>query len=681
MIIKKVKLENIRSYENQEIIFPSGSTVLAGDIGSGKTSVLLAIEFALFGLQPGQKGTGLLRNGKDEGSVSLEIEVDGKLVKLERSLKRGKSVTQDYAKIEIDGVKEEISITELKNRVLELLNYPKEFAKKTNLLYRFTVYTPQEEMKQIVLEDKEIRLNTLRHIFGIDKYKLVKENTELFTAKLREEVRNLEGQIKDLEETRKKLEGKKSSLEQLGQILVRVKEEVSFRKSERKKAESELKQIEEKIKEKENYEREIEKTRIMLLGKKELAAGMENELSALSKQIEESRKIKFESEKLQLLENEIKERERETENLDKEYVELLTKINSINIKITEDKKSKEQISFLRICPTCLQDVDDGYKKNIARKLQEEIEKNEKTIFSLMKNKEEHSKKIAGSKQSANLLKKELEELKFFKIRLDSIKEKEERLEGLKKQKVLPEKDILLLEKQIETLKESVSLLKKFEILYEQKNRELLNSLEKEKEKEIELASREKEKELTLISIGEISREIENKEFIKKKLNKISELEDWFSSSFLSMISFTERNIMMKLREEFSKLFNEWFNTLVPEIFSVKLDEDFTPLIEQQDFQLDYSFLSGGERTAIALAYRLALNQVINSLLSKIKTRELIILDEPTDGFSEQQLDKIRDVLQQLKVKQLIIVSHESMIESFVENIIKFKKEEGITKVS
>jgi exonuclease SbcC len=96
--------------------------------------------------------------------------------------------------------------------------------------------------------------------------------------------------------------------------------------------------------------------------------------------------------------------------------------------------------------------------------------------------------------------------------------------------------------------------------------------------------------------------------------------------------------------------------------------------------LDYSYLSGGERTAIALAYRLALNQVINSMISKIKTRDLVILDEPTDGFSEQQLDKMRNVLDQLKVKQLIIVSHEQKIEGFVENVIKLKKENGVSQI-
>ena len=63
MILKRIKIENIRSYESFEALFHKGSTMLAGDIGSGKTSILLAIEFALFGLQPGQKGASLLRNG------------------------------------------------------------------------------------------------------------------------------------------------------------------------------------------------------------------------------------------------------------------------------------------------------------------------------------------------------------------------------------------------------------------------------------------------------------------------------------------------------------------------------------------------------------------------------------------------------------------------------------------
>lgn len=55
---------------------------------------------------------------------------------------------------------------------------------------------------------------------------------------------------------------------------------------------------------------------------------------------------------------------------------------------------------------------------------------------------------------------------------------------------------------------------------------------------------------------------------------------------------------------------------------------------------------------------------------------MIILDEPTDGFSDAQLDKVRDILKEINVTQLLIVSHEQKIEGFVDNIIRIKKENG-----
>ena len=141
MKLKKLRLQNIRSYQEEEIVFPEGSILLSGDIGSGKTSILLAIEYALFGLQPGQKGSALLSNGKSFGGVILEFEVDGKNIILERKLKRGsKSISQDSAAITIDGERTEASVTEIKTKVLEILNYPVEFIKKNNILYRYTVY-------------------------------------------------------------------------------------------------------------------------------------------------------------------------------------------------------------------------------------------------------------------------------------------------------------------------------------------------------------------------------------------------------------------------------------------------------------------------------------------------------------------------------------------------------------
>jgi len=240
------------------------------------------------------------------------------------------------------------------------------------------------------------------------------------------------------------------------------------------------------------------------------------------------------------------------------------------------------------------------------------------------------------------------------------------------------KDLALLDKHLETMNDSLFKISKFDNLFNEKEKELKESMKEEKIEEIKLAELRKEIEVYSKSIFELKEKVQKIEEVNKKLNYIIQLENWINKKFVPIVTFLEKNVMASLKKEFSRLFSDWFQTLVTDNFVVRLTDDFTPIIEQQDYELDYAYLSGGERTAIALAYRLALNQVINSLMSKIKTRELVILDEPTDGFSDQQLDKMRGVLEQLKVKQLIIVSHEQKIEGFVEKVIRFKKEHGIS---
>jgi exonuclease SbcC len=352
----------------------------------------------------------------------------------------------------------------------------------------------------------------------------------------------------------------------------------------------------------------------------------------------------------------------------------------LKAKITEAEKMQSQISSLKMCPTCFQNVDQKYKQNVLRKFEDEAVMGKKQILKLEEDKQKSSEKISSSEKEISDIIKKIDELRMIKVRLEALDEKEKRFKSIDNQIITLNKDIEMLDKHLETMKNSSFEFKKYDSIFQAKNTELQNALTEEKKSEITIATTEKEIEMTKRLIETINKDILEKEKIKEKLISTSEFEDWLSKDFSSMVGFTEKAVMMKLREEFSKLFNEWFNVLVPDTFTTRLDEEFTPIIEQQDYTLDYSFLSGGERTAIALAYRLALNQVINSLLSRIKTRQLIILDEPTDGFSDQQLDKMRDVLSQLNVKQLLIVSHEQKIESFVENIIKLTKENGITKV-
>jgi len=165
MFLKSLRLNNIRSYTSQNISFNKGSSLLLGDIGSGKTTILLAIEFALFGLIKGDvSGNTLLRHGKKDGSVELEFELDGKNMKVVRKLKRGKdnTVSQEAGQIITDNMVFDGTPIELKSKILEMFGYPEELLNKnTSLIYRYTVYAPQEEMKRILFESRDERLDTI----------------------------------------------------------------------------------------------------------------------------------------------------------------------------------------------------------------------------------------------------------------------------------------------------------------------------------------------------------------------------------------------------------------------------------------------------------------------------------------------------------------------------------------
>lgn len=681
MILKKLKLINIRSYKELEITFPPGSTLLMGDVGSGKTSILLAIEFALFGLQPSQRGNSLLRNNEQEASVTLEFEIDDQEVIIERKLKKGsKSISQGDASISIDNARFDGSVTEIKNKVLSLLNYPGEFAKKTNDLYKFTVYTPQEEMKQIILESPATRLNTLRHVFGIDKYKRIAENLEVFTKKLRQEIRLKEAELGNIDEKKQSLENKKTSLLHQETKLKELDLDLDKVKTEKQNKEQEIKELESKISEKRNFETDKATSETTLNHKSENLRALEIEFTNLERQVQEGKKFDFKEADFNLLQSRIESQKQIKKQNEEELFAIGTKIQSRDTKKIEADQLKNKIMGLEKCPTCLQNVNQEYKENIVFNANNEIR------LILERNKEDEAKrqgirtKIEQINKQIDSFETTISEMKILKFKLDNLKEKEQRMEEIGKQKRDSISEIETLKSKIKQL---ISTIQGFDIYanrFEEKNKELQEISSKQNNLLITQAEINKEIQFLKIQIKEIEETITRLEEISKKINEMKELEYWLNNKFLELILFTEKNVMLKLREEFSTLFSNWFSILVSDELKVRLDESFSPIIEQQDYELDYNFLSGGERTAVALAYRLALNQVINSLLSKIKTHDLVILDEPTDGFSDSQLDKMREVLSQLQVKQLILVSHEQKIEGFVDNIIRLNKSEGMSEI-
>ena len=93
----------------------------------------------------------MLRHGCNEGSVELKFEIGENEYLIKRSLKRSKnSVAQTSGYLITNGRKYEGTPVELKAKILEVFGYPEELIiKSKSFIYRFTVYTAQEQMKQI----------------------------------------------------------------------------------------------------------------------------------------------------------------------------------------------------------------------------------------------------------------------------------------------------------------------------------------------------------------------------------------------------------------------------------------------------------------------------------------------------------------------------------------------------
>jgi exonuclease SbcC len=496
---------------------------------------------------------------------------------------------------------------------------------------------------------------------------------------MKDEIKLFKSELAFFEQEKERLKQKDIDLIELEKKIFEKSREIEDKRQKRIEAENNLRALEEKRIERENLIKEIDKANLVISTKKEQYSSILKELKEANELVLSQKEI-FNEEELANAINEIKSIKEAIEVIQNELFNLKGNQKAIEQGFLETIQKKDRIFKMDICPTCLQDVSEVYKHNILN----EAEKKE---VELKKQREVLSLKEQQLNAPLEELNKKLSDFEKKRLHLEVLKAKQSDVErALKQQQILEqkksahEKDIDLLDKHLVGLKENLLTFSTFEITLNKHQFSLKEALSCEKQEEINLARLQKEKELTQKEKEELHKLLKEREGIRKKITALEEMSHWLSNNFTNLISFIEQQILLKLRYEFSRLFKKWFAILVSENFEIHLDENFSPVISHNSVEMEYSFLSGGERTAVALAYRLALNQTINSVFSRIKTKDILILDEPTEGFSSSQISKMREIFEELDIGQLIIVSHETQIEDFVENILKLKKENNLSVI-
>jgi len=419
MILNTLTLENIRSFTKQTLAFPQGNTLLSGDVGSGKSTILQAIEFALFGLKRGElNGGSLLRNGKDTGSVALAFTLNDKEVFIKRALKRGtNSISQDFGFLSVNGTGQDYTSTELKQRILELLNYPEETLTKKSMIYRYTVYTPQEDMKLILSGNDEDRMETLRRVFNIDKYKRIRTNARILIGSLREQRKELAGSIYDLETKRQAALEKRQQLskqEQAASTLVNLKKEHALQDFILTTTREHLKK----------------NTKHIDILLEDIHALAKETTNQPTNPLELKRHIEL------------------VTSVEQNLKDITTTITSIRVLKHTSETLKKIISRLTTCPTCLQPVQEEHKHLILTNEEEKARNFEHQLSTLLFQEQTTAHHLSNLRQELEAMREQEKISGIISVKTQELEKKKIALEDLNKeqkhldQQLEPRKEIV-----------------------------------------------------------------------------------------------------------------------------------------------------------------------------------------------------------------------------------------------
>ena len=395
MILNSLVLDNIRSYSHEEVEFPRGITLFEGDIGSGKSTILMAIEFALFGLGS-QKGESLLAKKADDGYAILEFTVDDQKYEIKRALKRRSTgVNQDpkNSYIKTNDEKEPLSPSELKQRILQILKFNEPGnPNSVSRIFRYAVYTPQEEMKK-VLGDTKTRLDTIRRAFGIEDYAIAAANARDIASSIKLQVARFEERFSDTDQLE---EENKASKNLVGEINAKISQ------LDKERKDLEAKNILVDKRSKQLQKQNLEKVKLEGI-KDKLEEKIEDDESSVGSTNSDIDDVKEEVDELKEKLTELSKIKKPTAKTVAEIKKEIEKFQKINDELVKSEAIASELSSIM---SKLSKVSGKNKKEV----QKETASKEKTLENTLKIFEETEKEVESLKKQKTKYETNIENL-------------------------------------------------------------------------------------------------------------------------------------------------------------------------------------------------------------------------------------------------------------------------------
>ena len=692
MRIEVIQLENIRSHVKSTVPFAKGFNCLVGGLGWGKSSILYAIDFALFGEPLSRSYEYLLREGADNGKVTLQFVQNGKSYKVLRGLKRrDKGIGQDFDELKL--FQDENLIASVKaDAVAEQLKTITGLDKE---LFREIVWVRQEHLKELLDARPRERQRRLDELFGLSDYEKAWSNLAGYQREYEGERRAYEkdpdvvGMEKlsteynsaveefslievELQNMTKKLNETKNALEDADLKLKKL-EDVKTLNEELKRKET---QIQANLTNAEDASASLaERTE----GKKIAVENLKQRLNTMETQIE-SHKTEFKElgispdQPIQVL-------RRYTLTFDDRVISLKGEQEAALRSMQTDRKRTSSLSAESRCPLCLQPLTVRYKNNLIQRIKEENNERQKKISQLQHDIEELQRiksKANTAFSNVQMLTPRIKELKT-RINEETRTLAELSREFEEKQRLENELRVQLATVRAEVSKFDISGLEAARVQRERVFRRyyLLES---------ELRTKENRKKELVRRLDEIKERIDRAQQKIERMEKIVKVV-----GIISGIRDAYRSIQPKLRSEFVKVLRNFVQQVLDSLtgregalINILIDKTYTPYVKSESsVEREVSALSGGERTLLAFAYRLGLGQLIMQSRTG-HGLSMLLLDEPTEnlGREDGSIGRLAEAISRFKaIEQIIAVTHSEVFAEKAENVIRLEKEAGISRVS
>ncbi|MEM2874176.1 MAG: AAA family ATPase [Candidatus Nanoarchaeia archaeon] len=432
-MIKKIKLQNWKSHTETELSFTKGINVLVGPMGSGKSSVLQGICFALFGSVPEVRRKELKvselvrRNAGSQAAVELEFETGDKAFKVMRVIgnKGTEAIVTDADGIMLAGT-----------NPTQATAFLKEILKLDEDTFLRTVYAKQNEIDLFLQLNPGERKTRLDELMNLHKFEAARKNCVALVNKLFNKQKEKENFLKGFE--LESLQSQISTLENEISLLVDEKQQIGHKLVEAQKAkldaESELKEVKKKF---DFFARLEEQQKILLREINEIRLKIKGPLKS---QVELKMQLDELQNKISAFENRRFELNKAIDRLNKELMLSEKERCVVESKLSDIVVRLEKISAYKL------ELEQLTKQTGVENLKEEYERLEKEIKEL-------DKEIVSCESEIRLLQKHLAELKSA-VGVCPTCTRE--LEAATKEKLISERETVILQlvTKTENLKES-----------------------------------------------------------------------------------------------------------------------------------------------------------------------------------------------------------------------------------